>query len=99
MRFLFLLIALVWLWMILRRIIGWTLTLLFGTRPNKSKPASTQDAPRIEGQRLVRDPECGVYIAENRALPVGSGAKVVHFCSTACRDRYFAREQKLAANA
>jgi hypothetical protein len=99
MRFLFLLIALVWLWMILRRIIGWTLTQLFGSRPNKSGQASVQDTPRMDEHRLVRDPECGVYIAENRALPVGSGAKVVHFCSMACRDRYFAREQKLAANA
>jgi hypothetical protein len=98
MRFLFLLVAFVWLCMILRRIVSWTLGQLFGSTGGPSQ-APVQDTRSTEGHRLVRDPECGVYVAENRALPVKSGAEIVHFCSVACRDRYFAREQKLAANA
>ena len=44
--------------------------------------------PRPVGERaggtLVRDPNCGTYIPESRAIAAGS----LRFCSTACRDAY-----------
>jgi hypothetical protein len=43
------------------------------------------------GGALVRDPHCGTYVPQTRALAVRSGASTLHFCSAACRDAYTAR--------
>jgi YHS domain-containing protein len=59
-------------------------------------PANQQ--PAITSRRLVRDPVCGVHVAEERAIPLRTGDEVVHFCSVECRDQYAGSEQKFAAN-
>jgi hypothetical protein len=48
------------------------------------------------GRLLVRDPECGVHIAEARAIPWHENGTVLHFCSLACRDAYLNSSHKLA---
>jgi hypothetical protein len=55
------------------------------TRPQTKRPASP---PERSGGTLVRDPQCGTYIPESRAIRVGSGDRTQYFCSTACRDAY-----------
>jgi hypothetical protein len=50
------------------------------------------------GRRLVRDPECGMHVAEQLAIPVRMGNEMIHFCSPECRDRYLQQTHKLAAN-
>jgi len=50
-------------------------------------------------QKLVRDPVCGVHIAETLALPLREGGQVLHFCSTACRDKYLNGTQRISASA
>ena len=97
MRLLFLFVAVFWLFLVVRRIVSLFVRRLFGSAghgQNSSVAAAESDG----AHRLVRDPECGIYIAEERALPIKSGAQVLHFCSVACRDRYFVREHKIAAN-
>jgi YHS domain-containing protein len=37
------------------------------------------------GERLVRDPVCGVFVAPSRALTSGSGDARAYFCSERCR--------------
>jgi YHS domain-containing protein len=37
---------------------------------------------------LRRDPVCGTYIATSTSLKHTAGSETVHFCSTACRDKY-----------
>jgi YHS domain-containing protein len=51
------------------------------------------------GRLLVRDPVCGVHIAEARAIPLRENGAVLHFCSLACRDAYLNSSHGLAANA
>src|ERR1700680_2973740 len=51
------------------------------------------------GRMLVRDPACGVHIAEVLAIPLRTNGELVHFCSVACRDAYLNSSRKLAANA
>ena len=46
--------------------------------------------PERAGGTLVRDPHCGTYIPESRALVVGSGANAFYFCSATCRDAWTA---------
>lgn len=49
-------------------------------------------------RKLVRDPVCGVHIAEVLALPLRQDGELLHFCSPACRDKYVSETQKIAAN-
>jgi YHS domain-containing protein len=48
---------------------------------------------------LVRDPICGVHIAEVLAIPLRTDGELLHFCSVACRDAYLSSSHKFAANA
>lgn len=50
-------------------------------------------------QKLVRDPVCGMHIAEGLALPLKQGNEVLYFCSAECRDKYLSENRKFAANA
>ena len=49
-------------------------------------------------RRLVRDPVCGVHVAEFMAIPLRENGELKHFCSTACRDQYLNETKKFAAN-
>ena len=98
MRFLFLVLAVVWMWLLVRRIVSVALRYLSGPS-DQYKKAQNANASIGEATRLVRDPECGLYIPEARAFPLKSGSGIAHFCSATCRDRYFDRQQKLAASA
>jgi YHS domain-containing protein len=96
MRFLIWLVALCLTIMLLRRVVAWTLRGIVNSLTRR------EDAPGQQhtagSRRLVRDPVCGVHVAEERAIPLRSGGEVMHFCSAACRDQYAANEQKFAAN-
>jgi len=50
-------------------------------------------------QKLVRDPVCGMHVAEGLALPLKQGAETLFFCSADCRNKYLSHTQKYAANA
>jgi uncharacterized protein len=68
------------------------LRLLFGSRTPAARP--DRRAPERLGGTLVRDPQCGTYVPESRAIRVGSGAHALYFCSPDCRDAYAAAEAK-----
>jgi len=52
----------------------------------------------LPARKLVRDPVCGVYLAEVLAIPQRTEGELLHFCSTACRDKYAVQVQRRAAN-
>jgi hypothetical protein len=54
-------------------------------------PKPNQPATR-EGGQLVRDPNCGTYVAVGRALRQGSGDSALYFCSEGCRNAWAARK-------
>lgn len=43
---------------------------------------------RSRGVQMARDPVCGTYVLPDRAVTMTDGPRLIHFCSTACRDRY-----------
>src|SRR5436309_1609624 len=99
MRFLILVVVACWTFALLRRVVAWLLRGAVNTSerrqnsPASDSPASdsaaSDSAPGIEAsRRLVRDPVCGVHVAEYRAIPLRKHGELVHFCSTACRDQY-----------
>ena len=57
-----------------------------GRRP--VAPPKPRPVPERTGGTLVRDPHCGTYIPESRAITVGRGATAMYFCSAACRDAW-----------
>ncbi|HWZ99628.1 MAG TPA: hypothetical protein VN025_17860 [Candidatus Dormibacteraeota bacterium] len=78
----------------------WLLKRLFGSQSHEE--GSTESKETMPGapsnKRLVRDPLCGMHVAEELAIPVQSGNELIHFCSQECRDRYLRETQKMAAN-
>ena len=50
-------------------------------------PPSPAPGERVGGA-LKRDPQCGTYIPESRAIRASLGGQTQFFCSAACRDAY-----------
>ncbi len=94
LRFLFWMVIVSWSVALLRRIVG---SMAVG-QSSKDQPdvVVPQDAV---SRRLVRDPICGMHMAETIAVPLRNGGELLHFCSVECRDRFLKGSQKLAANA
>ena len=99
LRFLFWVLVLSWSVSLVRRVVAWMLR--GGDAPSASNGATMPPGEQadVARRRLVRDPVCGVHVAEALAVPLRDGGEVVHFCSTACRDRYIESTKKFAANA
>jgi YHS domain-containing protein len=71
-------------------------TLTAGRTPTTRRRPS--GPPERVGGKLVRDPECGTYIPEERAVKYGRGDQTQFFCSVACRDKWLARNERRAAS-
>lgn len=92
-RFLFWLLIISWSMAILRRLLG---KMGQGARPANSTVDVPSDAT---SKKLVRDPICGMHIAEGIALTARQGDEIVYFCSADCRDQYVGSTRKFASNA
>jgi hypothetical protein len=65
-----------------------------------SRSTGTSGATAEDGlspRKLVRDPVCGVYLAEVLAIPLRTEGELLHFCSTSCRDKHATQIQRRAA--
>jgi len=49
-------------------------------------------------KRLVRDPVCGMHMAEELALPLKANSETHYFCSQECRAKYENSVLRRAAN-
>ena len=63
----------------------------------RGSPATNQGrsgtAPsELKVGQMYRDPICGVYIAQDLALSVRSGAQTIYFCSDPCRQEYLKKK-------
>lgn len=81
-----------WKWLILI-VAGYALYRLFANDFLKKKKAGeVEDAADLERKvaagEMVRDPECGTYVAVDSAISVRDGENVRYFCSYECRDKY-----------
>ena len=105
MKFLFWLLIVSWGVALLRQLLAW---MLRGALPAAqtdqgaagagigSPPGDTLHG--AAARRLVRDPVCGMHVAEALAVPLGESGELVHFCSLACRDKHVNGRQRMAAN-
>jgi len=95
MRFLFWVLIVSWSVALLRRLVSWMLRGAVSPVPSSAEPAADGAAAR----KLVRDPVCGVHVAEVLAIPLRQDGELLHFCSTACRDQYVASARRFVASA
>jgi YHS domain-containing protein len=75
-------------------IASWVIKLLGRLFSGTSQPAArggssaTADDPAVRGKRLVKDPVCGMHLAEELALPMSANGETQYFCSQECRSKY-----------
>jgi len=62
---------------------------LFPGRRDVSRQAPPPPQPDVvAGGELKKDPVCGTFVAVASSIKRTVDGKVIHFCSTACRDKY-----------
>jgi YHS domain-containing protein len=92
LRFLFWVIIVSWSLSLLRRLVN-------GMGAGAVKRDEPLDVPSgAVARKLVRDPVCGMHLAENLALAERSGGQSFYFCSEECRDKFLGEPKKFAAN-
>jgi uncharacterized protein len=65
------------------------------TKRNESMDVPSDAVTR----KLVRDPVCGMHLAEGLAVTERQGGEVLYFCSEECREKFVGAPKKFAANA
>ncbi|MBD5627115.1 MAG: transcriptional regulator [Desulfovibrio sp.] len=84
-----------WKWLILALAVYALYRLFANDFLKKKKAGDAEDAAEMERQvaagEMVRDPECGTYVAVDSAISVRDGEKVHYFCSYECRDKFLKR--------
>jgi len=93
LKYLFWLLVVSWTVSILRRLVGQMVSGGTGPKPYVDVPNNAVN------QKLVRDPICGMHVAEGLALALKQGGETVFFCSPECRDKYLNGTQKISASA
>jgi len=84
-------------------IVSWSIALLRRVVRNMAVEGSKAEPDVIvpqdsEARKLVRDPVCGIHMAETIAIPLRNGNELLHFCSVECRDSYVKGIHKMAAS-
>jgi hypothetical protein len=96
-RFIVWVLILSWGVRMLGRLVVWMLG--GGSTSAQPEAVGEGDTPtEVFGRRLVRDPMCGVHVAEVLSIPLREGTDNLYFCSIACRDAYVSQTRKFAAN-
>lgn len=99
LKYLFWLLVVSWSVALLRSALRWMMNGRTPSAETDAARAGTGERPHgVSTRRLVRDPVCGMHVAEDLAVPLRDGGALVHFCSTACRDSYASSIQRKAAN-
>jgi YHS domain-containing protein len=105
LRFVMWVLVLSWALRVIGRLAGWALRRAVGTGQapaadaENGAGAAAADGPQVATRRLVRDPVCGMHLAETLAIPFREGGELRHFCSVKCRDTYANGILRRAANA
>jgi hypothetical protein len=102
LRFLFWLLVLSWGARLLKHLVAWMMRRATQPTPRKGVDVAGRSEAVGLARRLVRDPFCGVHVAEVLAIPLREGSETLYFCSVNCRDEYSRRrtleEGRIAAN-
>ena len=95
LRFLFWVLILSWV----VKLLGRAITRTAGPVQTGNSTSAPGSEPATPGKRLVKDPVCGMHLAEELALPSGADGETHYFCSQECRAKYESSILHRAANA
>ena len=84
-----------WKWLILI-LAGYALYRLFANDVLKKKKENNEDNAadlerKVAAGEMVKDPECGTYVAVESNISVRDGETIHRFCSYECRDKFLQR--------
>jgi len=65
-----------------------TLLVMRAFTPKPDNPVRPPAPREQSGGELKKDPVCGTFVAVASSVKRNVDGEVVHFCSTACRDKY-----------
>lgn len=87
-----------WKWLILI-LAGYALYRLFANDVLKKKKENKEDNAadlerKVAAGEMVKDPECGTYVAVESNISVRDGETIHRFCSYECRDKFLQRLQE-----
>jgi YHS domain-containing protein len=54
----------------------------------RTAPPPSSQPPVFAGGELKKDPVCGTYVSTSVSVTRTVDGQLLHFCSTACRDKY-----------
>jgi YHS domain-containing protein len=96
-RFVFWVLIVSWVIKLVGRLIsgGFAGSGLRDAAPRARSEVGQDAAP---SKRLVRDPVCGMHMAEELALPLSANSETHYFCSQECRAKYENSVLRRAAN-
>jgi YHS domain-containing protein len=92
-RYVFWVLVVSWIYSLMRRVVNQMGAA--GHQPNEPVDVTAGAVSR----KLVRDPVCGMHIAEGLALVERRGGEQYFFCSEECRNKFVGEPRKFAANA
>lgn len=69
---------------ILGLVFYWALKGIFRRPPQKA-------GKELEGEEMVQDPQCGVYVPKSRAVGATRRGKRLYFCSEECKIKYLGK--------
>jgi YHS domain-containing protein len=63
---------------------------LFSSNKTVTRTPAQASAPPtvVAGGELKKDPVCGIYVSTGASITRKINGELLHFCSTACRDKY-----------
>jgi hypothetical protein len=64
---------------------------LVGMRKGGASASPPRRQASRTGIQMARDPVCGTFVIPERAVTLEDGSRLIHFCSTKCRDAFRAR--------
>ena len=87
-------------------ILSWVVKLLGRAMSNPGRQAQpdgagagVNDQAALPGKHLVKDPVCGMHVAQELALPATANGETQYFCSEDCRSKFVNGVLRRAANA
>jgi len=101
LRFVVWVLILSWVFKLIGKLLAWAFQRAVDTdqQDGSEGNSSSRDAQRtLTARQLVRDPVCGVHLAESLAIPYREDGQLMHFCSAECRDKYASGILRRAAN-
>ena len=88
LRFVFWVVIVSWIVKLAARLLGRAIEKTGAEAPQGMASGNSAGPPPLAARQLVRDPVCGMHLAETLAIPFRDRGVLLHFCSAECRDRY-----------